>query len=71
MYYVGEYVLTHQVASVPVNWTFKKMGKQMCYWPVRNVSEKIRKRNPPPLIQNSNNWNIFEIKILLGGSPES
>lgn len=69
MYYVGEFKIDSKVSSLPVVWTFTERGKTKCYWPVRDLKNKILKRSQPPLNKRENeSWKIVDVKILLNGS---
>lgn len=72
MYYVGEFKIDSKVSSLPVVWIFTEKGKTKCYWPVRDLKNKILKRTPPPLNKRENeSWKIFDVKILLNESKFS
>lgn len=71
MYQVAEFVVGHNINPVPVIWVFKKNGRLYCYWPKRDLKNKLGKKTPPPLVTNSKLWDILEIKLLLNGSTES
>lgn len=58
------------VSAVPLSWILVTDGKIMCYWPLNNPRDKIKKNCKPPESQNEY-WQLYKCRVLFDGGKIS
>lgn len=58
------------VCAVPFSWILLKDGKILCFWPLSNPRNKIKKNCKPPESPNEY-WELYECRLLFNGGKTS